>query len=94
MQFAFSRHMYNNRVVYLLLNIILAAGITTIAINNAIRQKQHDRLKLLSLNLATEQDPLTEEFIADILPEISADSVLLNNPYKKSRISILLNISK
>ncbi len=83
MQFAFSRHMYNNRVVYLLLNIILAAGITTIAINNAIRQKQHDRLKLLSLNLATEQDPLTEEFIADILPEISADSVLLNNPYKK-----------
>ncbi len=83
MQFVFSRHMYSNRAVYLLLNLVLAAGITTVSLNYAIQQKQYDQLKLLSLNLATEQDPLTEEFLGDLLPKISADSILLNDPYKK-----------
>ena len=85
MQFVFSRHIYNNRIVYLLLNLVLAAGITTLSLDNAIQQKQYDQLKLLSLNLATEQDPLTEEFLSDILPKISIDSVLLNDPYKKNK---------
>lgn len=83
MQFVFSRHLYSNRTVYLLLNLVLAAGITTVSLNFAIQQKQYDQLKLLSLNLATEQDPLTEEFLGDLLPKISADSILMNDPYKK-----------
>lgn len=83
MQFAFSRHMYSNRTVYLLLNLVLAAGITTVSLNFAIQQKQYDQLKLLSLNLATEQDPLTEEFLGDLLPDISSDTFLLNDPYNK-----------
>ncbi|HPF00013.1 MAG TPA: HAMP domain-containing sensor histidine kinase [Bacteroidales bacterium] len=82
MQFVFSRHMYSNRTVYLLLNIALAAGISTVSLNYAIQQKQYDQLKLLSLNLATEQDPLTEEFLGDLIPQISQDSILLNDPYR------------
>jgi len=85
MQFAFSKHMYSNRAVYLMLNMVLAATITTIALNSSITQKQYDRLKLLSLNLASEQDPLTEEFLGDAVPQISADEFLLNNPYRTNK---------
>jgi len=85
MQFAFSKHMYSNRAVYLLLNMILAAGINTIALNSSIKQKQYDRFKLLSLNLASEQDPLTEEFLGDVVPKISADEYIKNNPYRTNK---------
>ncbi|MPM11249.1 Adaptive-response sensory-kinase SasA [bioreactor metagenome] len=83
MQFVFSRHMYSNKTVYLLLNLVLAAGLTTVSLNYASRQKQYDQLKLLSLNLATEQDPLTEEFLSDLMPRIASDSLLMNDPYRK-----------
>lgn len=83
MQFVFSRHMYSNKAVYLLLNLVLAAGLTTVSLNYASRQKQYDQLKLLSLNLATEQDPLTEEFLSDLMPRIASDSILMNDPYKR-----------
>ncbi len=82
MQFAFSRQFYSNKTVYLLMNLVLAAGLTTFALNHAQQQKQYDQLKLLSLNLASEQDPLTEEFLGDLLPEIQSDSFLLSNPYR------------
>ncbi|PKP04088.1 MAG: hypothetical protein CVU11_06270 [Bacteroidetes bacterium HGW-Bacteroidetes-6] len=85
MQFVFSPHLYSNKAVYLLLNLVFAAGLTTFALNEAVSQKQNDQMKLLSLNLATEQDPLTEDILGDIIPDISTDTFLLNNPYKKDR---------
>jgi signal transduction histidine kinase len=85
MQFVFSRYFYSNKSVYLILNLIFAAGLTTFALNEAVSQKQNDQMKLLSLNLATEQDPLTEDILGDVIPNIASDTFLLNNPYKKDR---------
>lgn len=85
MQFVFSPYFYSNKSVYLILNLIFAAGLTTFALNEAVSQKQNDQMKLLSLNLATEQDPLTEDILGDVIPQIAADTFLLNDPYRNDR---------
>lgn len=88
MQFLFSRLFYSNKTIYLFLHLVLAAGMTTVALNQSLTQKQSDQLKLLSLNLASEQDPLTEEFLGDILPEIARDTLLKGNPFSIEGFSL------
>ncbi|MBN2728311.1 MAG: hypothetical protein JXR53_03725 [Bacteroidales bacterium] len=78
MQFVFTRKLKKSKALYIFIHIFFISAFSTIIINDINFRKQTENLNLLTLKLATEQDPLAEDIYDDVKPEIESDTVLLN----------------
>lgn len=77
-QFLFLKQVLKNRALFWIMCIILLSAITAVSINKVNKTKKQNKIKILAINLLSEQDPLAEDFLDDIIPKISNDENLKN----------------
>ncbi len=78
MQYIFTHQLKKSKLLYVFIQLFFISAFSTIIINDINFRKQSENLNLLTLKLATEQDPLAEDIYDDVKPEIEGDTLLLN----------------
>lgn len=78
MQYIFTHKLKKSKLLYIFIQLFFISAFSTVIINDINFRKQNENLNLMTLKLATEQDPLAEDIYDDVKPEIEKDTVLLN----------------
>lgn len=75
-EFVFVRWLAARPMMFVIVSVLFAAAFCTIAVNRVNSFREDEEMRLLSLSLATEQDPLAESMYSDLLNKITSDTSL------------------
>lgn len=75
-ELVFVRWLTARPLMFVIVSVIFASALSTIAVNRVNSFREDEEMRLLSLSLATEQDPLAESMYSDLIQGFNSDTIL------------------